>query len=303
MRCAAQRSGVSGREQGQVPARARDAGTARRGSRLRALAAGLGLLGALASLPTRSAQAETITVTGSSTIAPLMSEIGKRFEASHPSVRVDVQTGGSSRGVSDARQGLAQIGMASRDKKDDERDLNWIPIARDGIAIILHAENPVAKLSSDQIRGIYRGQIQKWSEVGGKDAEITVVNKAEGRSTLELFVAHFKLDVKEIAADVVIGDNLQGIKTVAGNPDAIAYVSVGTAEYEIEAGTPIKMFGPDGSSASIAEIRAGRYPVQRPLHLVTKGTPTGAVAELVSFAQSKEVQDLVKEQYFVSLGE
>ena len=66
---------------------------------------------------------EKLVLTGSSTVAPLAAEIGKRFESLHSNVRVDVQTGGSSRGVSDARAGLADIGMASRALKDDEKDL------------------------------------------------------------------------------------------------------------------------------------------------------------------------------------
>ena len=67
--------------------------------------------------------------------------------------------------------------------------------------------------------------------LGGHDAPITVVNKAEGRSTLELFTNYFKLMNSDIKAHVVIGDNEQGIKTVAGNPNSIGYVSIGTAEF------------------------------------------------------------------------
>ena len=70
-----------------------------------------------------------LVLTGSSTIAPLMSEIGKRFEMIHPDVRIDVQMGGSSRGVADARQGLADIGMVSRSLNDDESDLHGSLIA------------------------------------------------------------------------------------------------------------------------------------------------------------------------------
>ncbi|MBN8910485.1 MAG: substrate-binding domain-containing protein, partial [Rhizobiales bacterium] len=85
-----------------------------------------------------------IVLTGSSTIAPLMSEIGKRFEERNPDVRVDVQTGGSSRGITDARSGLADIGMVSRALKSGESDLKNFTVARDGVGIILNGANPVA---------------------------------------------------------------------------------------------------------------------------------------------------------------
>src|SRR5262245_37284188 len=84
---------------------------------------------------------QKLVITGSSTIAPLMSEIGKRFEEKHPGVRVDVQTGGSSRGVNDARQGLNDVGMASRSANDDEQDMTFVPIALDGVAMIVHSSN------------------------------------------------------------------------------------------------------------------------------------------------------------------
>ena len=147
-----------------------------------------------------------LVVTGASTLAPLIAEIGKRFENLHPKVRIDVQSGGSSRGVADARQGLADIGMVSRAMKDEEKDLHAFPIARDGVGIILHKGNPVQVLADEHVVAIYTGKITNWKEVGGKDAPITVVNKAEGRSTLEVFLHYFKLKNTDVKAQVVIGD-------------------------------------------------------------------------------------------------
>lgn len=97
-----------------------------------------------------------LTLTGSSTVAPLASEIAKKFEAEHPGVRIDVQTGGSSRGLADAAQGLADLGMVSRALKDDETDkFKSYAIAVDGIGIILESSNPVPNLSDRQIVDIY----------------------------------------------------------------------------------------------------------------------------------------------------
>jgi phosphate transport system substrate-binding protein len=182
---------------------------------------------------------QQITITGSSTVAPLMLEIAKRYESEHPDVRIDVQTGGSGRGISDSRQGLADLGMVSRSLKPDEADLKAFPIALDGISVIIHKSNPIEALTDEQIVDIYKGKVTNWSMVGGADAPITVINKADGRSTLELFLQHFGLDAKDVKAQVVIGDNEQGIKTLVGNPNAIAYVSIGTAEYGASRGDPL----------------------------------------------------------------
>lgn len=245
---------------------------------------------------------EKIVLTGSSTIAPLLTEIGKRYEERNPGVRVDVQSGGSSRGISDTRAGLADIGMVSRALNNDEADLRSYEVARDGIGVIVHRDNKIRALSSAQIVGIYTGTARDWSAVGGSTGQITVVNKAEGRSTLELFLHHFKLKARDIKASVVIGDNQQGIKTVAGNAGAIGYVSIGTAEYEQSVGAPIRLLGIGGIAASVENVRNGSYPLARPLNLVTKAYSTSRVKDFVAFAQSAPVRDLIEEQFFVAAG-
>lgn len=240
-----------------------------------------------------------LTVTGSSTVAPLMAEIALQFEKTHPDVRVDVQTGGSSRGVADARRGLADIGMASRALNEDESDLTAHTIAYDGIGMIVHADNPVRALSPQQIIDIYQGRIDNWQAVGGPDAEIIVVNKAQGRSTLEIFLEHFELGAPSIKADVVIGDNEQGIKTVAGNPYALGYVSIGAAEYAVGADEPLWLLPLEGVEASTTNVRNQRYPMRRPLNLVTRGPLEGPAAALMVHAQSSSVDPLIRQLYFV----
>jgi phosphate transport system substrate-binding protein len=260
-------------------------------------AVGLALMAGLAGCG--AAPEQKLSLTGSSTVAPLAAEIVKRYEASHPGTRIDVQTGGSSRGIADARSGTAQIGLVSRALKPEESDLEATTIGIDGIALIVNSANPVRSLSDDQIRSIYTGAITNWRQVGGADAAITVVNKAEGRSTLELFLGHFGLDSRQIKASVVIGDNQQGILTVAGDPHALGYVSIGTASHEAKAGTPIRLLPLAGIAPSLENVRAGRYPLSRPLNLVIKPPPAAGVAPFLAFARSHQVDDLVKAQFFV----
>ncbi|MBW4448521.1 MAG: phosphate ABC transporter substrate-binding protein [Spirirestis rafaelensis WJT71-NPBG6] len=240
-----------------------------------------------------------LVLTGSSTIAPLAAEIGKRFESKHSGVRIDVQSGGSSRGISDARQGVADIGMVSRALKPEEKDLKAFSIARDGVTVILHKDNPIKSLSDKQVVDIYTGKATNWKLVGGKDATITVVNKAEGRSTLELFTHYFKLKNTDIKAQVVIGDNEQGIKTVAGNPNAMGYVSIGSAENSEANKVPIKLLPVNGVAATTANVQNGTFPISRPLNLVTKTQPEGLAKEFLDFVQSQQVSDIVKKQNFV----
>ncbi|NJN72440.1 MAG: phosphate ABC transporter substrate-binding protein [Limnothrix sp. RL_2_0] len=249
-----------------------------------------------------SEQQTKLVLTGSSTVAPLANELGKKFEAQNPGVRVDVQTGGSSRGFADASQGLNDLGMVSRDLTDDEKAefQDWA-IAKDGIAIIVHQDNPLTTLSDNEVTAIYLDKTNDWQALGGDTGQITVVNKAEGRSTLELFLKYFDLENGEIQADVVIGDNQQGIKTVAGNPQAIAYVSIGAAEQEIAQGTPIKLLAMDGVEATTENIKNGTFPLSRTLNLVSQGAPNPLAQQFIQFAQSPEAYAVVEAQSFVPL--
>ncbi len=241
-----------------------------------------------------------LVLTGSSTVAPLALEIGKRFEQQNPGVRVDVQTGGSTRGVNDALMGLADIGMASRSLKTGESGLAIYTIAMDGIGIIVNQHNPVSALTKPQIIDIYTGKILNWQQLGGRDQTITVVNKAEGRSTLELFLQHFSLKNSQIKPDVIIGDNEQGIKTVAGNPGAIGYVSIGTAEYAEQQDVAIKSLPMDGVPAKVSSVRDKRFPLIRPLNLLVMGQPSALAKRFIEFAQSAAVNNLIEAQYFVA---
>lgn len=258
-------------------------------------------LGLSAILTACGGDQQRLTITGSSTVAPLVNEIARRFEADNPGYRIDVQSGGSTRGVRDARRGLADIGMASRALTAEESDLIAHRIARDGIAVIVHADNPVTALSPEQIRAVYRGGIARWSELEGPDRAITVVHKADGHSTQALFLAHFGLDAGEVEADSIIGDNQQGIRSVAGDPAAIGYVSIGAAETARDRGDALRLLPLAGVEASTAAVREGRYPLSRPLNLVTDAPPEGAAADFIAYARSPAVHDLVRDLHFVPL--
>jgi phosphate transport system substrate-binding protein len=249
--------------------------------------------------PNNAASTRKLVLTGSSTVAPLAAEIGKRFESQHQGVRIDVQSGGSSRGIADAREGVADIGMVSRELKPEEKDLKAFSIARDGVTVIVHKDNSVKNLSDQQIVNIYTGKVKNWQQVGGQPGTITVVNKAEGRSTLELFTHYFKLKNTDIKAQVVIGDNEQGIKTVEGNPNAIAYVSIGSAEYSVGNNVPLKLLPVGGVAATTANVQNGTFPISRPLNLVMKTAPQGLAKEFLDFAQSQQVNEIVQKQNFV----
>ena len=240
-----------------------------------------------------------ISVVGSSSISALLSEMGKAYESDNPGIRIEVQSGGSSRGIMDVRAGTAMLGMVSRALRPDENDLQDVLIARDGIGMIVHADNPVSALSREQVIGIYTGQISNWREVGGDDLAITVVSKAEGRSTLEVFSDHFDISYRQISADVIIGDNQQGIQTVAGSAAAIGYVSIGSAEYEAEQGAAIRLIALDEHTPSTEAVASGNYPISRDLNLVYQEPLSDEARDFLAFTRSPEAAELVSRMYLI----
>ena len=244
---------------------------------------------------------DKLVITGSSTISPLMAELAEQFEA-QSGIQVDVQSGGSGRGISDARQGLADFGMVSRALKTDEQDLTAHLIGRDGIAMIVNSANPVTALSDSQIVAIYTGEQENWSTLGGSDAAITVVHKADGRSTQELFLKHFGLNNDQVQPDMVIGENQQGIKAVASDVNAIGYVSIGSAIYEADAGAPLRLLPLSGVPATLKGVDQGHYPLSRELNLVSQGELSEAARELLDFITDPARAETYHDYYFLPVS-
>lgn len=116
---------------------------------------------------TPSGKTGTVTVSGSSSVTPVMQVLKEEYEALNPDVTIELQQSDSTTGVNDAIAGTSDIGMASRALKDSELEQGVVGtvIANDGIAVIVNNENTVTGLTSEQVKGIYMGELTNWSEV------------------------------------------------------------------------------------------------------------------------------------------
>ena len=169
------------------------------------------------------------------------------------------------------------------------------------IVFIVHQSNPVPGLSDEQVVRLYTKQSTNWALVGGKDGPVSVISQAEGSSGLDVFLTRFKLKVGQVRADQAVFTSDQGIKAVAERPASVAFVSSGAADAAVATGTPVRVLPLDGVTATAETIRAGTYPLVRPLYLVTRAPPSGLTKEFIDFAQSAEVHDLVEKYHFVPL--
>lgn len=243
-----------------------------------------------------------VTLTGSSTLAPMMAKLAARFTALNPQVVIGVEAGGSGRGVADARSGKADIGMVSRKLGPGEEDLFAITVARDGAALTVHGDNPVKTLGRSDVVEILTGRITGWKAVGGKDAPIHVYWRTAGHSIREIVSAFFGLKPEAVKAYREVGDNLEAVKTLLEDRDGLAFISVGLVEDEVRDGRPLKALEVDGVKATSATIRDGTYPLSRLLNLVTRSVPTGPARAFIQFVQSREARETILEHGFVPYG-
>lgn len=214
-----------------------------------------------------------------------------------------IEAGGSSRGISDARSGKADIGMAAQVLTAAEKDLNGFPVARDGFGLLVHKENPIQILSQGDVAAIFTGKLRNWKLVGGSDLPITVVARDQKRGLTALFLEHFKLNYADIQAQKVAGDNPIAFDAVRDDITAITLISVVAAEHATADGMPVKLLQLDGVAATTRNILTGNYPLTRPLTLVTQQVPSELARHFIEFSLSSQVTDLVQKLGFIPYQE
>jgi phosphate transport system substrate-binding protein len=251
-------------------------------------------LAGLAGCTTAERREDVLVVTGSTTVLPIAEIAREDFEKLHPETRVEVSGVGSSAGIEAVAAGTAQIGTSSRDLKDEEKTLGLVdtPIAYDGIAVIVHPDNPVKNLTTEQLQGIFSGKITNWADVGGDDRPVNLVNRDEASGTREAFKKLVMGDVPFDPAAAVLPGTGQVRDVVSRSEGAVGYISLGFVSPKFAA-RGVKAVWVDGVEPTPKTIASGKYPIGRTLHFFTKGQPQGLAKEFTDFVLSPAIQKSV----------
>ena len=236
-----------------------------------------------------------ITISGSTSVGPTMEVLAEVYEKNND-VNIEVQQVGSSAGIKNTIDGTSDLGMTSRDLKDEEtKEVDGTQIAIDGIAVITNTANKVTNLTSEQVKDIFTGKITNWKEVGGEDAQIVVVSREDGSGTRDGFQDILGFESDELIKDAQICDGSGNVKsTVEGNENAIAYISFG---YLGDTLNDVKIDGVEPTDANVVD---GKYPISRPFIVVNKKDGLSDVAKaFVDFIMSEEGQNIVAEEGFI----
>ncbi|MCM8765479.1 MAG: phosphate ABC transporter substrate-binding protein [Candidatus Omnitrophica bacterium] len=249
-----------------------------------------------------------IQIKGSDTMVNLVQAWAERFMEKNPEIFVSVTGGGSGTGIASFLNKTCAIAASSREMKAKEIDLakskGVVPkeyiVGYDGIAVVVHPKNPVDKLTLNQIKDIFMGKIDNWSQLGGQDKKIVILSREVNSGTHIYFKEHV-LENGDFSPQALLLPSSQAIADeVALNPDAIGYYGMGYLSDKQKA-VSISLNGKDYFSPTLENIMAGRYPVSRPLFFYIDGEPEGEIKDFIDFVLSEEGQSIVSEQDFVPL--
>jgi phosphate transport system substrate-binding protein len=262
---------------------------------------------ALLALAAAAHAARGVTVKGSDTMVILMQRWAEQYMNTHPGAIVQVTGGGSGTGIAALINGTTDVCMASRPMKEDEkRKLRdrfqtmgvEIPVAKDGLSIYVHADNPVQSLTIPQLREIYTGAVTNWKQVGGPDAPITLYSRENNSGTYVYFKDNVLLGRDYAARAQTLPGTAAVVNAVSKDRNGIGY---GGAAY----GKGVRELAVKKDDASPAvtpspeTVKDGSYPITRYLFLYTRTRPAGEVKKFTDWVLSADGQTLTsKVGYF-----
>lgn len=239
---------------------------------------------------------------GSTTCLPI-AEVAAEAYTDQTGVSVLVSGLGSSAGIEAVSNGTAEIATSSRGLNEEEEKLGLttIPVAHDGIAVIVNPDNPVQNLSTEQLRDIYAGKITNWSEVGGEDLAIQLVNRDEASGTREAFKSIIMDGEPFDRRAAVLSGTGQVRDVVSRTRGAIGYISMGFVESKY-AETQVRAISVNHVEPTEATVASGGYPISRDLYFFTKGEPTDEAQGYIDYVLSDDMDPQIREAGFIPAG-
>ena len=237
-----------------------------------------------------SKESATVSTDGSTSMEKVIGFLSEAYMEDNSNVKVTYNPTGSGAGIQAVSEGRCDIGLSSRDLKEDEaKTLDSTVIAIDGIAVIVNNANPVTDLNIEQIAKIYTGEITNWKDAGGDDKPIVLIGREAASGTRDGFesITDTKENCKYNQELTSTGDVIQ---TVSSNPNAIGYASLAAVK------DSIKVLSVEGVKPSTKTIQSGEYKIQRDFVLVTKKDKalTGEAKKFFDFAASKNADSLIE---------
>jgi len=260
--------------------------------------------------PVSSGQKETIKISGSTTVLPIVQRAADQYMATHPDADIQVSGGGSGVGIQAIGARTVDIGMTSREVTPAEMarypPFVVTPIAHDGIAIVVNPANTIPFITLDQAANIYLGKTTRWTEITGATVpdtnnQVVVIGRDSASGTRTYFDE--VILSKATPTNRMLEKNSNGavLQTVVQTPGAIGYISIGFLDPGIKA-LPVWYNAQKITAPTLDNVKTGTYPVSRNLYVITNGQPSGLAGDFIRYILSPDGQKIVADEGYVTIS-
>ena len=255
-------------------------------------------------------QKQTIRISGSTTVLPIVQKAADQYMASHPDADIQVSGGGSGVGIQAIGAKAVDIGMSSREvtKAEMTKYPGFVvtSVAQDGIAVIVNPANEIQYITLDQIKDIYLGKITKWTQITGANVpgtnnQIVIIGRDSASGTRTYFDETVLSKATPVKTMLEKNSNGAVLQTIAQTPGSIGYVSIGFVSKDVKA-LPIWYNAQKFVAPTIDNVKSKTYPVSRDLYVITNGQPTGLTGDFIKYILSPEGQKIVSDEGYVTLS-
>jgi len=259
--------------------------------------------------PVSTGQRQTIKISGSTTVLPIVQKAADQYMAAHPDADIQITGGGSGVGIQAIGAKTVDIGMSSREVTKDEMtkypSFVITSVAQDGIAVIVNPSNEIKFVTQDQVKNIYLGTITKWTEINGANVpgtnnQIVVVGRDSASGTRTYFDEVVLLKATPTKNMLEKNSNGAVLQTIAQTPGSIGYVSIGFVSKDVKP-LPIWWNSQQFIAPTLDNVKTKTYPISRDLYVITNGKPTGLTGDFIKYILGPEGQKIVADEGYVPL--
>ncbi len=260
--------------------------------------------------PVSTGQKQTIKISGSTTVLPIVQKAADQYMAAHPDADIQVSGGGSGVGIQAIGAKTVDIGMTSREVTKDEMakypSFVVTTVAQDGIAVIVNPANEIQYITLEQVNGIYLGSITKWTQITGANVpgtnnQIVIIGRDSASGTRTYFDETVLLKATPVNKMLEKNSNGAVLQTVAQTPGSIGYVSIGFVTKDVKA-LPIWYNAQKIVAPTIDNVKTRTYPISRDLYVITNGQPSGLTGDFIKYILSPDGQKIVADEGYVTLN-